>query len=179
MVCCGLLTFQVNLGVIWYPCSIIARFLEHGFWLASLHLWLHFHQKLTMVIILAAWSLTYCFVIFGRLVGISYPSIVIHDSCINMCSTLIHVSEEWVVIINTIISLLIYVTYYDFGSSIIHKRLSFFLQWSCGSLLHLGMIYLSVGESFSLSMIWIVPCLYSPWIGIICGQCCKCWSCYS
>jgi hypothetical protein len=47
-----------------------------------------------MVTILAAWSLSYCFVIFGRLVGISYPSIVIHDSCISMCSTLIHVSEE-------------------------------------------------------------------------------------
>ena len=125
------------------PLASQARFrVLHRFWLAPLSLWLHSHKELPMVAVLAAWSLTYCFFIFGRLVGISHPSIVIHDSCISMCLTLIHVSEEWVVIINTIISLLISVACYDFGSSIIHKRLSFFLQWSHGCSFHFGMTYL-------------------------------------
>jgi len=47
-----------------------------------------------MVAMLDAWSLTYCFVIFGRLVESSNQSIVIHVSCISMCSTLIPVVKN-------------------------------------------------------------------------------------
>jgi hypothetical protein len=36
-----------------------------------------------MAAMLAAWCLTYCFIISGRLVESSYPSIVIQVSCIN------------------------------------------------------------------------------------------------
>ena len=48
-------------------------------------------------------------------------------------------SEEWIVIVNTIISLLLSVIYNDFGSSIIHKRLLILIRWSHGCLFHLGM----------------------------------------
>ena len=63
----------------------------HWFWLAPLFLWLYSHKELPLVAVLAAWSLTYCFVISGRLVENSYPSMVIHVSCISMCWTLVHV----------------------------------------------------------------------------------------